>query len=849
MAFRVINETDIDTGKGVRFTAQTLDSGEQDQARLNIAAASVTQVNAKVSNTITNGVTDVAPAQDAVFDALAGKEPSIGAGLTTQVWRGDKSWIDMTALPINTATASALNNRVAVDQVQGFDITRQFQGRDNTDSAGRDDIASFNVLDVCPPSDRASVVSGAIALDTIWDAAFAAAVARGKSEIFIPEGNYSLSEDVIGLVLNSGANGIGVRGAGLKTKITKLGTGSIFYTRMVGPVMTGGRLDVSTVPGDLELSVETGQGVENFAAGDLLVLNDLGTLIIDTTRHGGEFVEVLSVDVGTRKVVPWHPIKYAHSAGTGAGQYARLTKPTMITGVYVKDMWLDGGNAIITQTDYVNTNDVSMVGLIPLKWCRGAEVSGLRITNFAQAAIRFIGCYNCRVSKIDAINGGSATTGTSDPTSSEGLGGFGYVVDEVAMNQGLQVSGVNAVKVRHLYTTNAAPLNDATLWNYGESYGTVVSDCNSWSAKNMAYDTHEVGKNIIFDNCWAFDCHYSGFQIRTRDTIIKNCGVINSIGPAVWNRGNQSGNAYASRTHIHNFTAKYTNQGVTFDSIDWKERGAIVDDAPNTRIDGLMTYKTGGPAIEFGSSFNPSNCQYQNLLIEDPCQLAATNTMAIKVRGAGTTGYGRIANARVFSSDAKVSDLVKVESAMGSGTLRMHDIFGVGQTGAVVNNASSGTASVGYNYDIYQRIAREGAAAQYFETNMNASNNAWRSRSDPTSAKPMVMDVSTNDANDAPSGGNLFYDIALLGTSRLRVGTDGTLTQSGAVRVTAAGALRLPSFTAAEIGNATNGVNTTQKNAGICIWDSTNTRPLFAKGAATTSPWGLADGTTAITPA
>lgn len=47
---------------------------------------------ALITQTITNGDTTHAPSGDAVFDALAGKEPTIAAGTTAQVWRGDKTW-------------------------------------------------------------------------------------------------------------------------------------------------------------------------------------------------------------------------------------------------------------------------------------------------------------------------------------------------------------------------------------------------------------------------------------------------------------------------------------------------------------------------------------------------------------------------------------------------------------------------------------------------------------------------------------------------------------------------------------------------------------------------------------
>jgi hypothetical protein len=48
--------------------------------------------SAVVDDAITDAVTDKAPSQNAVFDALAGKQASLGTGTTSQYLRGDLSW-------------------------------------------------------------------------------------------------------------------------------------------------------------------------------------------------------------------------------------------------------------------------------------------------------------------------------------------------------------------------------------------------------------------------------------------------------------------------------------------------------------------------------------------------------------------------------------------------------------------------------------------------------------------------------------------------------------------------------------------------------------------------------------
>lgn len=57
------------------------------------------------------------------------------------------------------------------------------------------------------------------------------------------------------------------------------------------------------------------------------------------------------------------------------------------------------------------------------------------------------------------------------------------------------------------------------------------------------------------------------------------------------------------------------------------------------------------------------------------------------------------------------------------------------------------------------------------------------------------------------------------------------------------------SYTAAQIADATNAVNTTGKAPGLTIRDSTNHRLMVADGSAPTSAWYVCDGSTFVTPA
>jgi hypothetical protein len=89
-----------DTNKTYRWTGSVYveisaspgssDAVPEGSSNLYFTAARAKQ--AAVSDAIVDGVLDVAPSQNSVFDALAGKQASLGTGTTAQYLRGDLTW-------------------------------------------------------------------------------------------------------------------------------------------------------------------------------------------------------------------------------------------------------------------------------------------------------------------------------------------------------------------------------------------------------------------------------------------------------------------------------------------------------------------------------------------------------------------------------------------------------------------------------------------------------------------------------------------------------------------------------------------------------------------------------------
>ena len=57
-----------------------------------------------------------------------------------------------------------------------------------------------------------------------------------------------------------------------------------------------------------------------------------------------------------------------------------------------------------------------------------------------------------------------------------------------------------------------------------------------------------------------------------------------------------------------------------------------------------------------------------------------------------------------------------------------------------------------------------------------------------------------------------------------------------------------PSYSATDIADKTTAVNTTDKYAGLFIWDSTNNRLMRSNGSTDVSVWWVVDGSVSVTP-
>jgi len=98
-ALRIQQNQDPAVGNDITRKSYVDTKSEGDAAAAQSAAQSY--ADGKVEDTIVNGVTAKAPSQNAVFDALALKQNSLGTGTTAQYLRGDLTWQEViTSSPV-----------------------------------------------------------------------------------------------------------------------------------------------------------------------------------------------------------------------------------------------------------------------------------------------------------------------------------------------------------------------------------------------------------------------------------------------------------------------------------------------------------------------------------------------------------------------------------------------------------------------------------------------------------------------------------------------------------------------------------------------------------------------------
>lgn len=599
--------------------------------------------------------------------------------------------------PISNATQAALNLKastsLASSTANGLQSIADKIKIDAIPSASTLNSAivgpPINLLDYCTDdAQRTAVLAGSVGIDIPMTAALVAAGIQGRS-IFIPgRGTYRTSTN--GYIQN--ASGISIIGEGCTIK--KVGNGPLFLTGpTTDPVMAGTRLDDGLLPAGSKTVVMLQDAPFPFEPGQWVVITDRTRIypIAGNNRAEMQLIQGKTYNSTTRKwtVTFWSPTKYDYLGGAVGGGYARIVAAPVVKNTVYRDFNVDMDETI----DVTNSGESHA---FDNRWLLNPRFENIRISNFVKVGLLFKGCVGWQVSNVHFNVGGSADTGTGEPGSSEGLGGFSYGVCEAGPCIGGRMDNCTSVNIRHTYTTVSLSLvngNGGNNMDYGEPVGTVVSNCTAIYPVNAAFDTHEAGWGISFYNNKVVGGHYVGMQIRSRGTTVNGLEVIDTVGSALWIRGGATvvgDNAYASDVVWDNVVARNTNTAITFDSIDWRERGCISDEAKNTRGGTVYVFDSGGPAVTLYRNGGNDGGTVNRIVAKNVCKLATTNKFVFHVPSPFT---GNVYVDEIFSvSDGKVVNVVR--GAGSAGNIVVKDITASGHTGADILVSGGMTISV-----------------------------------------------------------------------------------------------------------------------------------------------------------
>lgn len=585
----------------------------------------------------------------------------------------------------------------------------------------------------------ASVASGASDLKPSWDAAVAAATAAGVKSIYLPGGNYLTTGPLNnpGLALSCEPG---------KTTIRKSGPNQLFTSVAANPDIPNGKLLAADVSyGAMSVTLATGGGAA-FAVGQTVVLLDSSAY---NAGHPAEYatIQAISGDV----VTFWSPVQLSYSTASAA----KLVPVNLLKGVAYKDCNIVMDDTITLFSSLVYQPNFA----IEMRFLDSPVIKNVTISKFVGPGVNLVGVKGAKID-IFAYDGGSSTSSGSSPDSTQGVGGFSYAVNEQALNEGNQIN-VYAERIRHAYTTVDGL--DPTVWNYGEASGTIVTGVHK-DAKNMAWDCHQAGRGIHFD-VTALGGQYAGLQVRCKKTEAK-VRAIGTLGPAVWLRGGGGLATNGDNSKVE-FYAERTNTGVTFDGLDWREKGAVTDDGVGNDIAGYA-YQTGGPILYTG--FTPANVttggNYHDLFGKEICQLATANTHGVHIGTAANGAQIKIDGLYVYSPDAKVTALVF--DAPGSVNILASNITGVGYTGfpyyTPLNSTIMWRNSDGPFYLAQPEVR---FLDEFSTTTANTSYPNWNrfKGSNATAALPAVLSDTVNGYMRLVTGVDAGGTMALNGSS------------------------------------------------------------------------------------
>jgi hypothetical protein len=234
--------------------------------------------------------------------------------------------------------------------------------------------------------------------------------------------------------------------------------------------------------GDKTLALATGEGV-NFTAGDWVKLVSDGLLdgpMGEISKKKGELVQVDSVSTDTLTLKSGILDAYA-TADTAKVAVAPMVSNITIRGLRTDTIWRS----------------------LVCRWVENLTIIDPFIENQ-------VGTSGCGIAINDCVN-----VKITNTTAKE-CAWYGIQVDRSSRN--VLIDGITGEGCRHVVTTLA---NDT----YGQVRNLTVR--NGWANNSAlsAWDTHEAGENILYENLYSMEDGDHGIQVRAFRVKAKDCVI------------------------------------------------------------------------------------------------------------------------------------------------------------------------------------------------------------------------------------------------------------------------------------------------------------------------------------
>lgn len=429
-------------------------------------------------------------------------------------------------------------------------------------------------------------------------------------------------------------------------------------------------LTANVAPDDTTLPISSTTG---FAAGDVLLLGSDDYFSADQTdQYRGEMVTVASVASGTVLNLEG---KVRDTYNTSAT--AQVQKVTLLASVGVENL------TIVNSEPKAHSQ-----GFVKVRYVRDPRVSNLVMTGADGAGVSIDSCFGGVVENVTV----------RDFEDNLGAGRNGYGVLAVGPTRHLIVSGVNATRVRHGFTTAGVPTKRGVPRDILVTGG-VATECTQ-----AGFDTHPQGADITITACRVHNNKGRAFQIRSPYTQLIGCTATHSPD-GVWIQDSANDSAVLSCTFTD--IGKYgdanagqaivvgavTRLALAHNTIDGTDRNGIYVAAAATglvvawnviqnpgRNDATARY---GFAVGDSAAANGIDLIYNTFIntsgignMTSPVRLSSvvTNARAFCNSASGnnnaffsdvSTGAVKHLNAGTFSSDTPSTTLATLDLALG----------------------------------------------------------------------------------------------------------------------------------------------------------------------------------------